>query len=191
MPQTLVTVEEYRFITNDQTTAASAVSARLEQSLKLIDEYLQRHLETNTYTESCEVWYTCEGSYAYPVNTPITSVPLDSTYIIDVNGRRLRGVVSDVVNAPVFGFPYSDTVYTTITYTGGFTHDTLPETLREIIAWGAVGLLRRSPGVPVGATDVRVGDVAVKYPSARGGLDVLIPGASTSLRAYKRKRVRG
>lgn len=199
MTQTLVTVDEYRAITNDTTTLATVVSARLEQAVALIDEYLERHLESATYTETLEVWYEDGIAYVYPINTPITA----STLPIDYGERRLRvGSVNDpvVVSWPAVGYTLTEGAippssrsrpdYATPEYTGGFTASTLPYTLKVYISLCANALNRRTAGALVGAESMSVGDVSVSYPKTTGGLDALVPGISLGLRPYKRKRVR-
>lgn len=202
--QTLVTVEEYRTITADTTTAASAVSARLEEALDLVEECLDRRLESGTYTETLEVWYEDGIRYVYPLVTPVTSVPASAAYEVDFGDRRLRGVIANApsgVTWPVLTpnvhsssaiSPYSRSRpdYATVEYTGGFTHDTLPVTLRQYIAFVARGLVKRNVGMVIGAQEVSVGDVRVKYPAISSALDALVPGVSLGLKPYRRKRIR-
>lgn len=205
MTQTLVTIAEYRSITSDTATSSTTVSACLENALSLIDEYLERTLQSATYTETLEVWYEDGIGYVYPINTPITSIPLGSPYDIDYGERRLRGVIADSpagVSWPTFSFgpwsqnsaisPYSRNRpdYATVTYTGGYTNATIPYTLKTYIALCAKGVAFRSAATVIGATSVSVGDVSVTYPKMTGGLDALVPGMSMGLRPYKRKRIR-
>lgn len=201
-----MTVQEYRDVTKDVTTTASAVEEALDEAVDLLegDGGLGRLLRSQERTEVLECWYIDGIGYVYPLATPITAVPPSATYSIDVGGRRLRGVVSDttalfdlpvVAGGPVMSF-FGDEAqrpsYVTVVYTGGFTHNTIPRSLARAIARIARGLITMSPQrlATVGATAVRVGDVAVTYPEFTGALDELVPGISLTLRGFQRRRVR-
>jgi hypothetical protein len=181
----LVTLQEYRDITKDATTENEEVNAHLARAILLIEEYLQRRLESRTYTEVLEVWW---DGYVYPINTPVTAVPPSAAYEIDVGGRRIFGSLGTY--SVVTGWWWPDSNRAAIEYTGGFTNVTLPYTLKEYICFVARSLIRRTTGTLIGAQEASVGDVRVKYPSVTGALDSLVPGASLGLRPYKRKRVR-
>jgi len=189
----VVTTQEYRDITGDIDTPAEQVSALLEESTDLVEEYLQRKLRFGTYTEDLEVW---DGTYVYPSVTPIVSIPADATYVADIGGTRLRGV-SDVLTGDVWWDVLPSwtgngirPLYGRVTYDGGFTHETLPTTLKRAIARAARGLAVVDVRRVVGANRISVGDVTVEYPSFTGDLEALIPGIGLALKPYKRKRVR-
>jgi len=202
MPQTLVTESEYRTITSDSSTAASAVSEKMDAALLLIEEYLERNLESAEVTETLEVWYDSGFTFVYPLRTPVTSVPASAAYVVDENPVVIRGVSLDaavgtwptgsVAHANDALSPYAPNRpdYSTVTYTGGYTNTTLPYTLKVYIATLAYKLLKWTPAANVGAQEVSVGDVRVKYPSIKSALDALVPGMSLGLKPYKRKRVR-
>ena len=84
----LVLTQEYRDITGDINTAAEAISARIEEATELVEEFLQRRLRFGTYTDELEIW---DSAYAYPLVTPIVSVPSGSQYLIDAGGIRSHG----------------------------------------------------------------------------------------------------
>lgn len=202
MPQALLTESEYRTITGDSSTAASAVSAKMESALDLIEEYLERNLESGEFTETLEVWYDSGFTFVYPLVTPVTDVPASAAYVVDELPTRIRGVSLDAAvgtwptGSVVYGSgslsPYSPNRpdYATITYTGGFTNDTFPYTLKVYMATLTRRLITWTPQTQVGAQEVSVGDVRVKYPAIKSALDALVPGMSLGLKPYKRKRVR-
>jgi len=202
--QTLLTEFEYRSITNDTSTATSVVTARMENALDLIEEYLERSLESAEVTETLEVWYDDYIGYVYPMRTPVTDIPSGVGYVIDELDTRIRGVVADAITVvawptatPQFSavdslspFSRNRPDYASVTYTGGYTNATLPYTLKVYIATLTYKLLRWSPASNIGATNVRVGDIQVQYPKAQAPLDALVPGMSLGLKPYRRKRVR-
>jgi hypothetical protein len=186
----LITVEDYRAITQDTITPAATVSARIEEATDLLDEELGRKLRSSTYTETLEVWYENDGrSYVYPTATPITAVPSNVGYSPDYLDTRLRNVTVDTLT--VLDFTHSETVWSTVTYTGGYTQETCPRTLQRAIARLSNALINYNPRVPVGATRVTVGDVTIENPKFTGAVDMLVPGLSIQTRKYKRRRVRG
>jgi hypothetical protein len=198
--QTLVSLQEYRDITRDNDTENEAVQTYLTEAVELVEEFLQRKLASQTITEIVEVWTIDGGTYAYPTVTPITAVPPGSVYTIDHGNSRLRGVslLSESILTGGSGLlgdgnPYKlreRPLYTQVTYTGGYTNTTLPQTLKRAIARVAFGLSRITTASVIGAQSLRVGDVSVTYPSLQGGIDTLAPGVSLMIKPYKRKRVR-
>lgn len=206
MSQNLVTVQEYRDITHDHTTSASAVDEFLDEAVDMLegDGGLGRYLRHGTYTETLEVWYDDGLTYVYPLATPITDVPASANYVVDVGARRLRGVLADALAfdavmvgvgypevATFFGDSSNRPAYSTVTYDGGYTHATVPRQLQRAIARLANGLITMSPQRAsfLGAEAISVGDVSVKYPAAAGSLDEIVPGLSLTLRGFKRRRV--
>ena len=71
----LLTVQEYRNFTQDLTTTASGVTARLEVATELVQEETRRILVETTLTETLELWADSRYSFghAYPSITPITA----------------------------------------------------------------------------------------------------------------------
>ena len=196
MTLALVTIQEYRDITKDLNTAAEEVSARLEESQELVEEYLKRKLSFGTYTEDLEVWFGDGTSYAYPSVTPVVSVPADSSYIVDFGSVRFLSV-TDVLTGVFWwdtvglvGGDYGRTRFATVTYDGGYTNETCPRTLKRAIARGARSLIAMDVQRLVGATHITVGDVSVDYGKFTGDLEALVPGISLALRPYRRKQLR-
>lgn len=195
MTQTLVTVADYRLITNDQTTAASTVTARLEDALDEVQDALGgRLLESTIRTETVEMWVGDGIGYVYPKATPVTAVSSPDGALVDENASRIRGVSADPITGVVWPFPgpgsgWSDPVrasYATVTYTGGFTHDTLPSRLRRAIALVARGLILNRQPLPVGTTSARVGDVALAGTLGDASyIESLAPGVSKMIAGYR------
>lgn len=149
----ILTVERYRSITGDEATAASAVSARIEEAVELLEEYLDRPLESG---EQTEVVRPDRRGHLWPKATPITD---GGDYTID--GLALVG-------ASPWPFTFTDPATSlTITYTGGWTADTLPGCIARDLAYAAYRL-EHPPALgvsdfPEGATSVRLGDAAVSF----------------------------
>ena len=151
----LISVDRYRVITGDSSTAATAVSAAVETAGDLLGEELgwPGGVESAERTETLGV---LEGR-VYPSAVPIT---VAAGFTID--GHALRGatpqwadIFEDVDGAPV----------ATVTYTGGWTSATVPASVERDVAWAARALLNPAEAlsVPAGATSVRLGDASVSY----------------------------
>lgn len=149
----MITAVRYGEITGDTVTAASAVTARIEDAQELLEEYLDRPLESDEYTE--ELAPDRHGRL-WPKATPITD---GGDYTVD--GLALH--------ASPFGWSgFLDGNRVTVTYTGGWTAETLPACIERDLAWAAYRLLH--PGavasmssLPGGASSVRLGDAAVTW----------------------------
>jgi hypothetical protein len=143
----ILTVDSYRSITGDTTTAASAVSARIEEAIELLEDYLDRPLESDERTESLR---PDRHGRLWPRATPITD---GGTY--EVDGLALIGTLPWPR-----GFIDSTTAIE-VTYTGGWTEATLPPSIARDLAYVAYKL-EHPPALgvsdyPEGATSVRLG----------------------------------
>lgn len=156
----LVTVERYRIVTGDTTTAASAVSAAIEEATDLLSEDLGWQIEEDERTETLNV---IDGR-VYPSAVPITAVEAGQT----IDGYSVTGAAPLGSDFLTEGFE-GDVHRATLTYTGGWTADTLPSSIRRAICWAARGILTPSAAeaVPDGATSVRLGDASVTYATAQ------------------------
>lgn len=158
----LVTVERYRLVTGDQSTAASAVSAAIEEAVDVLSEDLGWQIESAERTETLTV---LDGR-VYPSSVPITAVP---------SGQSIDGHA--VIGAAPFGQDFitegadEGETRSSLTYTGGWTSSTVPAGVARDLAWAAYGILRpeTATSVPDGATSVRLGDASVTFagPQAR------------------------
>lgn len=183
----LVSVTRYREITRDVSTDEATVTARIEEAREMIEEALDRPLNNEARTEALLLeWDGAWGYLAYPRATPITTIPGNSAYSI-YDDVTLRSVPPD--GSPLFGtWVGSLPLKGTVTYTGGFTADTLPHKLERAIAnlacaFGAEAL------APVGASSVRVGDVSVTYTAqSQEDLDVWVPGLWSRIRKFRHRR---
>jgi hypothetical protein len=186
----LLNVEDYQQITKDTTTDPFVVAEALLDAQGLVEEYLRRPLALATRTARLRLYRAdaidsgYDGSYlVYPPATPVQSAE-NLTVVSPVavaggfpdGGPFLQGIVGLAVEP-----------YATVTYTGGWTRDTLPRTIRREIAQTARGLLAPN-NVPVGATAVRVGDTSVTYADAAAVGAGLSPSSCAALRKYKRRR---
>lgn len=149
----MITAVRYSEITGDTESAASAVTARIEEAQEILEDYLDRPLESDERTEALR---PDRHGRLWPRATPISEA---DGYTID--GLALIG------GAPFsIGFVGSDATVD-VTYTGGWTADTLPSCIERDLAFAAYRLLHPpTPGAtdyPVGATSVRLGDAAVTF----------------------------
>lgn len=172
----LVTVERYRVITGDTTTAASAASAAIEDATSLLSEALGRP-EALKSAERTETMRVDAGGTCRPLAVPVT---VAAGY--DFDTAALYGASPD--STPFRGLESSDLPATvSVTYTGGWVERTanptaanrLPASMEVDIAHAAHQLTHPTIGsVPAGASSVSVGDARVSYgPSgAPSGADV-------------------
>lgn len=149
----MISVERYRTITGDEDSAASAVSARIEEAQEILEDYLDRPLESDERTESMR---PDRHGRLWPRATPITD---GGDY--EVNGLALVG-------GTPFSFGFIDpTTSVSVTYTGGWTADTLPSAIERDLAYAAYRLghlpTLGSTEYPEGAVSVRLGDAAVQF----------------------------
>lgn len=191
----IVTVDDYRRITRDTTSTDDDVLAQLDSAEQLVAEYLRRpdRLAYGTYSDRLRLYVAenidggYEGAYVcYPPATPIESADGGLTVL---SPRSVAGAFPD-------GGPFLEGIigqgvqpYATVTYTGGWTVETLPETIRREIALTARTALSTSTSTPVGATSVQLGDAAVTYGTAGAPLAGDLTAASKKiLRRYMRRR---
>jgi len=200
----LVSELYYRTLTGDYTTAASAIEANLDEAEGLLGEYLQRTLPYGTYTERLKLW---PDRVVYPSAIPLSSVPASANYQI-YDEATMMNVTSDDI--PAFDWPvvpYLDQPwpasrgseyethysYATVLYTGGFTSETLPITLRRAIVKlaRALPLAFAATAKIAGAGMTRVGDVQVNYNKAEleAIIDQYVPGLSKEVHGYRLDRL--
>lgn len=181
-----VTIDGYRVHTGDMTTAGTVVSGALVEAGELLDDELRRHLAWQSRTEKCRIY---PDGTVYPPAWPITAAT-DLT----IDGRSLRGAVPD---ATPFVGQFGDLTVNlaTVTWSGGYddgTHSTiLPTTMKNAVYELARALTADTSAIPVGATSVRVGDVAVTYGTvgATSHLDSLVPGLTARIVKYRNRYV--
>lgn len=200
----LLTYTEYRVITGDTTSTASAVTGALLEATNLIEELLSRTLEYGTVTESLQVTQT---GLAFPTCVPVQTISAASEasgsilyggYAINIKSGPSATFDMIIERTQVATlFPFDSHV--NFTYTGGYTTATLPTTIKRAIARVANGLLTATNYAggaqrPVGAGSVSMGDISISYTS-KGNLtgsayaiDELVPGIVFSLREYDRKK---
>jgi hypothetical protein len=186
----LVDADTYGWYTGDHDTDESIVNQAVDKATKLLEERLGRGLSYGTYTERLPV-YTVAGTFTvFPSVTPLAAVLTNGTG----RGDQIADVDLDADNGQGFGVwnPASgENRYATVTYLAGFTPDSLPESIiRDICACALRDLQDAAPSViPVGASSVRVGEVALSFgangapASAAGGFE----WSSDTLRWRKRK----
>lgn len=178
----LVPIAEYRRITLDTTSTNSAISGALIEATGLVEEYLGRFLISTQRTETLAM---DRYGRVYPSAVPITAV---ATTGLTNEGHALAGATADetinLVLEPVLGRPPQST----ITYTGGFTSDTVPRTIQRRICWEAYTILRADQlaTVPAGATAVSIGDASLTFGSGGAGVS-LSDVTRRELRLWRRR----
>lgn len=179
----LLTVARYRTITLDTTSYDYAITAAVEDAEAEVSEYLRRPLEQAERTETLPI---SRDGKLYPSATPLDAGSGDLADLT-VEGDVVIGASPD---AGAFGWLGSPTTpQATITYTGGWTADTLPKAIERAIALAAHHAIHTNPAlVPAGATSVRVGDASISYGPGGASAD---PLASTmaNIRRYRRRFV--
>lgn len=188
----MITAVRYAEITGDNTTAGTAVDARVAEAVDLLEDYLDRPLPEAEYTEQLPA---DRDGRLWP-----RAVPLIEAEGYTIDGLALAGTTP----FPSFLDPV-DTI--AVTYTGGWADPTaegydpeaphpnrLPPRVERDLAWAVYRLLRPqapSVSVPANATAVRLGDASVSYGkggagAAQGNTDAWW---SKRTRAYRYDRV--
>lgn len=181
----LVTIERYRVITGDSTSASATVEQALGDAQALLEDDLGRGLESEERTERLRIFYgsSFPGGRVYPTVTPVT----------DADDFTLVGTAALDGASPSGGpFDTSQPSYAEVTYTGGWTADDVPACIERDIAWAAYRLLRPAEmaAVPAGATSVSMGDASVSFAAGQSAGEAGISW-SRATRRYSRvgKRV--
>lgn len=163
----LVSVDRYREITGDETSASAVVEAALVDAQLLLEEDLRRPLEAEQRTERCRVFAESRGSTVYPAATPLVSVSAPSGG--EIVGAAVVG--GSLAPAPPRFLTDRDQ-FAEVTYIGGFDPDAelgdvtcLPVGLQRAIAWAAKALTVPDDfsEIPTGATSASVGDVSISW----------------------------
>jgi hypothetical protein len=188
----LVTVDRYRTITSDDSSASGDVTDALTDAQLLLEERLGRPLEQDERTERARMFQERRGIAVYPKAIPLISAT-------DPAGASVEG--SAFVGGDPLGWADWSDGFRDITYVGGYDPletdpnepDFLPRTLERAIAWAAYADVNQSSltaSIPSGVTSARVGDVALTWPG--GGFS---PGTSgevtfsaSVVRRYRRRR---
>lgn len=182
----LVTYAEYQRITGDTTTGQSAVNQALADAQQLAEERTSRTWSYGTYDETLLVF---PNGLVYPSAVPIESVSIPAGATIRGHGIAVGslGPWSDAyIDVPWSGSPRR----LDVTYSGGWTVQTLPFTLKQAVASGAYRMLHAVAlaGVPAGAKSVSLGDASIS-----GDLSAFDPfdrAAARALAKYTRRSVR-
>lgn len=154
----LVSLARYRVVTLDTTSDDAAVTAAIETAQELVEEYLRRELEEDERTETLLI---APNGRVYPSVTPIASLGGDDADLTVLSEAIVIGPAAD--SSPTWLRGESDPV-ATITYTGGYTDETVPASIERAIAFVAKDLLvAPASDAPAGAVAVRVGDVSIDY----------------------------
>lgn len=192
MASTLVTADDYVRITGDDSTDTDTVEATIDDMLAMIEEEIDRTLLFGQYTETLPL---SDTGHAYPRAVPVSEISASSSGEVWDEGWSLRGLSPDPNPGPFMDLVevrdwVRRGVYTTVTYSGGYTYDTFPKRLRRLICRLALVAIGGggSQLIP-GTTQASVGDVSVQLATGSvgsGELDVLLPGTCSALTSYRR-----
>lgn len=174
---TILTVQRYLELTHDTDSVPSAIEAALADAQIEIEDELGRALESDERTETL---FVSSNGRAYPSVTPVTDA---GDYEVINNGV----VVSDFFS-PALDFITGQPSQVEITYTGGYTAETIPYRLERALADAAYDQLHSTSTseFPAGATSVRLGDAAVTFAEPVGSVR---SSTSPTIKRYARRRV--
>lgn len=181
----LLTVETYRVITGDSTSASAEVERAASAAQELLEDKLGRRdkLELEERTEVCP--YEADGTI-YPQATPVISagdldVFDDTVYGSTPDSDVFRGV-----------FEHTTPKVVTLTYVGGYSAATAPRYMLTDLAWCAFALLRPENrqllASVAGAEAAQLGDASVRWGSggAPAPADVVASWSDETLRHRRR-----
>lgn len=182
-------VATYRRLVKDTTSSDADVTTALDEAQQLFEEMTSRNFEQAQRTEVMRLYY---NGRVYPKAFPISDVANSPGAVIDgasiILGYGFQYATG--VNPFVSGFGADTTNYqpqVTMTYTGGYTDATMPMEVKRAVAQMAYNALNPVTlvGVPVGANNVRVGDLSVSGKDL-SGMDVLTPRIRKTIRRFRR-----
>lgn len=160
----------------DTASASGDIELVLTDSLRLIEDFLQRYLVSKERTETLVVSQNKVYPCAYPISACSDGV---------ING----GIIEEL--SPDAGSTFVENSKKTITYTGGFTSATLPMALKVALVRSAYDLLNTTNATSFNAevSSVKLGDVAVSYRanSTPVRLGVLSDSIKADLVGFKRR----
>lgn len=185
----IVTVQDYRDFTGDNTTDEDTVSARIERVVGVVQDEVHRFLPLDDYTESLPLG---TNFVVWPQGVPVDSVTSPSGAAPVFGGYGIGGTSPEAWWDPTFG-PFEVWVldpYVSVTYRGGYSRATFPVGLRMIICDMVLAMATRNPAMTAAAVQsASVGDVSVTYTgggTGSGAADGILPGVSDRLRRYRR-----
>ncbi len=159
----LLSIERYRTLTHDNTSASGVVGEAIDDAIGELIEELRRPIELAERTEDVTI---CEDGRVYPIVWPITAVvggyEFDEISVIFTDTPAYGDMPIDIGGSPTI---------TRLTYTAGWTADTLPVGVQRAIAEIAYNLTRSAPAIAAefqNASSIRNGDVAIGF--GKGGV---------------------
>jgi hypothetical protein len=145
----LVSEQTYRKLTGDLRSPVSDVTAALAVAQGLVEVRLERALGLGEHTESLRVY---PSSTVYPSVTPLAA---GQDGYLDAVTLRVESGSSEV---------WQSSPRVTLTYTGGYEDDTLPQPLAQGICLVAQHLMSPSSGVGMnGIKSYSEGDISATF----------------------------
>lgn len=158
----ICSIATYRQKTNDMTHYDGDVEDALMSAQAVVERRTGRFFELAERTQTLKMY---KSGLVYPWATPVTevSVPLDAK----TDGRAVFGATPGTMTTEDLGwlmrYP-SKFSSGTLTYTGGYTPEEMPEEIVQAVAEIAFSTFSSDTtlvNIPDGATSVSVGDVTV------------------------------
>lgn len=150
----LLTVEQYRLLSGDDTTDAAAAAAAISAAQSLLEAHANRWFEEDTRTETVPFDRDLVLLRAYPVVQVESVEGTDAAYQLDGQRGILR-------------FPRPQTGTVTVTYTGGYAPGEIPQALQ----WACAALAQTlSASAQTGGKQVaseRLGDYSATFSEAQ------------------------
>jgi hypothetical protein len=153
----IVSWATYKDVTGDTATTEAIAVARLARAQKRAEDVTGRQFDLVERTESVPI---IDGK-VWPSAYPIASVSVPDTATVDDDKLSITtGVTTPVDSDLLWTCTTDDRPHLLVTYIGGYTADTAPVTLAEIICEIAhrYSIPANTVGVPGGTTSVRVGN---------------------------------
>jgi hypothetical protein len=160
----MISEQTYRKLTGDLRTPVSDVTSALVVAEGLVEVRLGRALSLAEYTETLNVY---PNQTVYPSVTPLD--PATPGYL-NKSTLRLATYTPDPVNAS-FWYWWSDGTAdarrATVTYTGGYTDETLPQPLQTGISLVAKHLMSPTSDLSMaGVKSYSEGDISATFETA-------------------------
>lgn len=177
------TLADYRRITKDNTSFDGDVNEGLIKAQSFVESETDRYFDLEERTESLKLH---SDGRVYPFATPVVSVSSPAEATVSFGSILWTGDwTAQIDPAPLFPQLRPRLL---VTYEGGYDDGEAPEDLRRLICLVAqADLKEQTVQVPVGASNVKVGDIA--YSGSYLGLASYSPLIWNLIKKWKRREL--
>lgn len=192
-----VTPDDFAAMFGPSSPVGVPTQLQLDRATQRCEEYCKRPLRNAVWTHRCRIYYDGyvdavfgAAGAVFPPAIPIQNVVTPAGTVLRDN-IEIRYVPPDDTMLGFWGYTWIEQ-YGTVTYQGGWDHETLPSELRDTICKVAYRLLQRlNPGSPMdpptpGIQSPHVSDVGFMTTDAWGSL--LDDSDQDTLDRYKYKQ---